>query len=65
MNYSICLLDKGGRTRRTAYGPYDDDAAALAHAHTEIPGSAMVEVWKEEHLLARLFRDPPVPETAQ
>ncbi len=59
MNYSICLLDKAGRTQRTRFGPFDDDVAALAQARSEVPDAAIVEVWKDDHLLARLFREPP------
>jgi hypothetical protein len=59
MNYSICLLDAGGRTQRTSFGPFVDDAAALAQARTQVPGTPIVEVWKDYRLLARLFREPP------
>lgn len=62
MNYSISLLDAGGRTQRTSFGPFDDDAAALAQARTQVPGSAIVEVWKDYRLVARLFREPPPEE---
>lgn len=65
MNYSICLLDEGGRTQRTAFEPYEDDASALAQARTQVAGSAIVEVWKGDHLLARLFREPPSEEVTQ
>lgn len=59
MNYSICLLDAGGRTQRTEFGPFDDDGAALAQARTEVSGAPIVEVWSENRLIARLYRDPP------
>jgi hypothetical protein len=59
MNYSICLLDAGGHTQRTESAPFDDDVSALAQARTEVSGSPIVELWKGERLLARLFRDPP------
>lgn len=59
MNYSICLLDVGGRTQRTTYGPFDNDTAALAQARTEVAGSPIVEIWKDYHLIARLYREPP------
>ena len=65
MNYSICLLDEGGRTQRTAFEPYEDDAAALTQARTQVAGSTIVEVWKGDNLLARLFRDPPSEELMQ
>jgi hypothetical protein len=65
MNYSICLLDAGGRTQHTAFGPFDDDAAALAQARTQVAGSPIVEVWKNDQLVARLFREPPSNEAMQ
>lgn len=58
MNYSICILDAGGRIQRTQFAPYEDDGAAVAQARTELPSAAIVEVWKHETLLARLYRDP-------
>lgn len=65
MNYSIRLLDAGGRTQRTSFGPFDDDAAALAQARTQVAGSAIVEVWKDYSLVARLFREPPTTKAPQ
>lgn len=59
MHYSICLLDAGGRTQRTTYGPFDDDTAALAQARTEVAISPIVEIWKDYRLIARLYREPP------
>lgn len=58
MNYSICLLDTGGRTQRTTYGPFDSDTAALAQARTEVAISPIVEIWNNERLVARLYREP-------
>lgn len=60
MNYSICLLDAGGRTQRTDFRSFDNDAAALIQARAEVPGSAITEVWSDFRLVARLFRDPPL-----
>lgn len=62
VNYSICLLDAGGITQRTTFDPYEDDAAALAAARALIASSPIVEVWKNELLLARLFREPQAGE---
>jgi len=59
MNYSICLLDIGGRTQRTTYGPFDDDIAALVQARVEVAVSPIVEIWKNDRLVARLYREPP------
>jgi hypothetical protein len=47
MNYSICLLDNGGRTEQTQFGPYEDDAAALVQARKDVASSPIVEVWKK------------------
>ncbi len=57
MNYSICLLDKAGLTQHTQFGPFEDDAAALRQARTEALTSAIVEVWKDNRLITRLYRD--------
>lgn len=65
MNYSICLLDAGGRTQRTSFGPFDDDAAALAQARTHVAAFPIVEVWKDYRLVARLFREPVTAEAVQ
>jgi hypothetical protein len=60
MNYSICLLDAGGRTQHTSFGRFD--AAALAQARTQVAGSPIVEVWKGYKPVARLFREPQTAE---
>jgi hypothetical protein len=65
MNYSICLLDAGGRTQHTSFGPFDDDAAALAQARTQVTGSPIVEVWKGYKLVVRLFREPQTAQAPQ
>ena len=59
MNYSICLLDAGGRTKRTEFGPFDNDGAALDHARGEAAGSSILEVWNDGRLVERLFQQPP------
>ena len=62
MQYSVCFLDKHGLTRRSETDPFDDDAAAIANARTQSPNDAIVEVWKDEELIVRVFRDsPPAP----
>ena len=65
MNYSICLLDEGGRAQRTAFEPSEDDAGALTPARAQVADSAIVVLWKGDHLFARLFRDPPAEELMQ
>ncbi|MEQ1812694.1 MAG: hypothetical protein ABL889_22395 [Terricaulis sp.] len=59
MNYSICLLDSGGRTQHTHFGAFDNDGVALAQARSDLKTSSIVEVWKDELLLARLFQEAP------
>lgn len=57
MNYSICFLDGLGRTLRSEFDPFEHDDDAVTYGRTGLPGSEIVEVWKGEHLLARLFHD--------
>lgn len=57
MNYSICLLDESGQTKRSEMNPYDDDAAALAYARSAFSGHHVIEIWKGEALVARLLED--------
>ena len=57
MNYSICFLDDMGRALRSEFEAFDCDDAALAYARAGVPDNDIVEVWKGEGLLARLFRD--------
>jgi hypothetical protein len=53
MNYSICLLDKTGRTQHSEFSPFDDDAAAERYAQTQIGAAAIVELWKANSLIVR------------
>ena len=57
MNYSICFLDDLGRTLRSEFDAFDSDDAAVTYGRAGVPDTDIVEVWKGEHLLARLFRD--------
>ena len=57
VNYSICMLDSTGRTVRSEFEPFANDQDAIARGRTELPATAIVEVWKAEHLIARLFQD--------
>ena len=55
MNYSIKYKNAGGITARSEFLPFETDAAALDYGRDSSSGSAMVEVWKGELLLKRLF----------
>ena len=57
MNYSICFLDAMGRTLRSEFDAFDNDEEALTYGRAGVPDNDIVEVWKGEGLLARLFRD--------
>lgn len=59
------MLDAGGRTLRTAFGPHLDDSAALARARIEAIDSPIVEVWRDNRLIARLLREPPTEGAAE
>lgn len=57
VNYSICMLDSAGRTLHSEFEPFASDQDAIARGRTELAASAIVEVWKAEHLVVRLFKD--------
>lgn len=57
MNYSIRYLNERGITERSEFLPFDTDAAAGAHAHSDLSRHFIVEVWKGDNLLTRTFRD--------
>jgi len=57
MNYSICSLDDLGRTLRSEVEAFDRDDDAVTYGRGAVPDNDIVEVWKGERLLARLFRD--------
>ena len=58
MNYSVKYMNAGGITERSEFLPFDTDAEANAHALSELPRHFIVEVWKENALVKRTFRDP-------
>ncbi len=60
MNYSIRYLSEGGITERSEFLALDSDAEANSHAKLEMAQHFIVEVWKDENLLSRTFRDVPV-----
>ena len=55
MNYSIQYKDAGGITARSEFLPFETDLEAMDHGRAGSGGDAIVEVWKGEHLLVRLF----------
>jgi hypothetical protein len=60
MNYSIRYLNEGGITERSEFLALDSDADATNHARRELSRHFIVEVWKDDDLLSRTFRDVPV-----
>jgi hypothetical protein len=66
-NYSFCYLDAQGRTETSTFLPFDNKAAAIEFALTGMTSHAIVEVWLDNKLVERLYRDkapivvPPRP----
>lgn len=58
-DYSVHLLDARGRTLTTDLMPFADRNAAILFARKIQSDHAIVEVWRENTLVIRLFRDPP------
>ena len=54
MNYSISYKDAAGITLRSEFLEFDADEAASAFAKRDLAQSALIEVWKGDHLLIRL-----------
>jgi hypothetical protein len=55
LNYSIQYKDTGGITARSEFLPFETDLEAMDHGRARSGRNAIVEVWKGEHLLVRLF----------
>ena len=55
-NYSLCYLDALGRTQRTEYLPVENDKDAVNFARIGIVANAVVEVWKDNDLVDRLYQ---------
>lgn len=53
VNYSIIFMDDGGHTQRSEFLPFGDDAVAVRYAQDALPSAPLVEVWKDNHLVAR------------
>jgi len=69
MHYTICFKNERGHTQRSEYTRFKTDADALAYGRKSTREVAMVEVWQDAELLARLVRDdvvvPPVSSPEQ
>jgi hypothetical protein len=59
MNYAIRYLNERGITERSEFLPFDTDGAATEHARTDLRRHFIVEIWKDETLVSRTFRDAP------
>ena len=58
-NYSICYLDSAGHTQSSELLPFEDKRSAVDFARIGLVRSAIVEVWKDNDLVERIYRDPP------
>jgi hypothetical protein len=61
-NFSICYLDEQGLTNASELLPFEDNIAATAFARIGLIRNAIVEVWRDNDLVVRLFR-PGAPQT--
>jgi hypothetical protein len=65
VNYSIQYKNARGITARSEVRPFETDADAMAHGREGSGRDAIVEVWKGDQLLVRLFgldtRAPTTP----
>jgi hypothetical protein len=65
LNYSIQYKNARGITARSEFLPFDTDAEAVEHGRKGSGRDAIVEVWKGDELLVRLFgidtRKPTTP----
>jgi hypothetical protein len=59
MDYSIRYLNESGITERSEFLPFETDADAGTHVQSELKRHVIVEVWKDDNLLSRTFRDAP------
>jgi hypothetical protein len=59
MNYSIRYLNERGITERSEFLALTSDSEATDHAKIDPRQHFIVEVWKEDKLLSRIFRDVP------
>lgn len=56
-NYSVTYLNIDGHTSSSELLPFDDNRAAIAFARIGLVRSAIVEVWRNGDLVARLQRE--------
>jgi hypothetical protein len=54
MRYAIAYKNSAGHTQRSEFTHFENDKAALDHGRKGARDNAIVEVWKGDHLLARL-----------
>ena len=54
MHYSICFKNGAGHTQRSEYTRFKTDSDAVGYGRKSSRETAIVEVWKGDHLLVRL-----------
>ena len=54
MHYSICFKNDRGQTQRSEYTRFKTDSDAIIYGRKSTRETAIVEVWKGDHLLVRL-----------
>jgi hypothetical protein len=57
-NYSVRYLDALGRTQTSEFLPFEDNKLATDYARIGMIRSPIVEVWRGDDLVARLFQQP-------
>jgi hypothetical protein len=55
LNYSIQYKNARGVTSRSEVLPFETDFAAMDHGRASSLRDAIVEIWRGDHLVARLF----------
>jgi hypothetical protein len=58
-DYSVRYLDALGRTETSELLPFVDNKLATDFAHTRLVRYPIVEVWREDDLIVRLYRPAP------
>jgi hypothetical protein len=56
MHYSISFKNRAGHTQRSEFTRFKTDDDAIGYGRKSSRETAIVEVWKGNHLLARLER---------